>query len=200
MEHIPDYNVQVKVRNNYLLHAMRQKGIHTANELARQAGVAPLTMYNFLNLKQSPFTNRHGRKGELSPAASKMEKFLGVPVEYLFPENHLYTPLEKNIAETEMSFDQVEEILSWDGGIMQEIENDALKDSINRALSALTPKEQEIIVRRHGLNGHDECTLEEIAKERGVSRERIRQIEAKAYTKMRHPGAALKTGMNTFAE
>ena len=49
----------------------------------------------------------------------------------------------------------------------------------------LTPREKEVIIRRFGLNGEDETTLENIGKEMHVTRERVRQIEAKARRKIR---------------
>ena len=49
----------------------------------------------------------------------------------------------------------------------------------------LTPREKEIIIKRFGLNGEDETTLENVGKELHVTRERVRQIEAKARRKVR---------------
>jgi len=59
-----------------------------------------------------------------------------------------------------------------------------LKEDINRALEILNPREQKIIIMRFGLNGGRPHTLEEVGKEFGVTRERIRQIEAKALQKL----------------
>jgi RNA polymerase primary sigma factor len=56
----------------------------------------------------------------------------------------------------------------------------------------LTPREQRILCMRFGIGGAGEHTLEEIGKIFGVTRERIRQIEAKALAKLRHPACTQK--------
>ena len=62
-----------------------------------------------------------------------------------------------------------------------------LRQHIEEALSELKPKEQEVLRLRFGLNDGRERTLDEIGKQFGVTRERIRQIEAKALKKLRSP-------------
>ena len=62
-----------------------------------------------------------------------------------------------------------------------------LRIRIDKVLSTLKPKERAVIVKRFGLEGLDEQTLEEIGQSMGVTRERVRQIEVKALKKLRHP-------------
>ena len=57
-----------------------------------------------------------------------------------------------------------------------------------QVLNTLTPREERIIKMRFGLEDGTEYTLEEVGQNFGVTRERIRQIEAKALRKLRHPG------------
>jgi RNA polymerase primary sigma factor len=65
-----------------------------------------------------------------------------------------------------------------------------LKDNLYEMLDFLTPRERKIIIMRFGLNGGDVHTLEEVWKEFGVTRERIRQIEAKTLEKLKeHPNS-----------
>ena len=66
-------------------------------------------------------------------------------------------------------------------------EASALRASIAQALGELTPREQRILQMRFGIGDSSEHTLEEVGKVFGVTRERIRQIEAKALAKLRHP-------------
>ena len=54
-------------------------------------------------------------------------------------------------------------------------------------IARLKQSEQRVIIRRFGLDLADEATLEEVGQEFGVTRERIRQIEAKALKKLDHP-------------
>jgi RNA polymerase primary sigma factor len=65
-----------------------------------------------------------------------------------------------------------------------------LKDNLYEMLDFLSPRERKIIIMRFGLDGWDVHTLEEVWKEFWVTRERIRQIEAKTLEKLReHPNA-----------
>lgn len=62
-----------------------------------------------------------------------------------------------------------------------------LKDKMNEVLMTLTDRERKVLIQRFGLNDGKPKTLEEVGVEFNVTRERIRQIEAKALRKMRHP-------------
>lgn len=62
-----------------------------------------------------------------------------------------------------------------------------LKEQLNDVLSTLTPREEKVLRLRFGLDDGRTRTLEEVGKEFDVTRERIRQIEAKALRKLRHP-------------
>ncbi len=67
----------------------------------------------------------------------------------------------------------------------QESSRRILRDQVNQILGDLSEKEKRILEMRHGLNDGITHTLEEVGKEFGVTRERIRQIEAKAHEKIR---------------
>jgi len=71
-------------------------------------------------------------------------------------------------------------------------ETSALQRVLAEALAELTPREQRILRKRFGIGGVADQTLEELGKEFGVTRERIRQIEATALEKMRRPDRARK--------
>ncbi len=62
-----------------------------------------------------------------------------------------------------------------------------LKEQIARVLDTLTPREEKVLRLRYGIDDGRPRTLEEVGKEFNVTRERIRQIEAKALRKVRHP-------------
>jgi RNA polymerase primary sigma factor len=65
-----------------------------------------------------------------------------------------------------------------------------LRDQITKLLDTLTDREQRVLILRFGLKDGRSRTLEEVGKEFNVTRERIRQIEAKALRKLRHPSRA----------
>ena len=67
-----------------------------------------------------------------------------------------------------------------------------LKEQLEEVLETLTPREEKVLRLRFGLDDGRTRTLEEVGQEFGVTRERIRQIEAKALRKLRHPSRSKK--------
>ncbi|MCG2686465.1 sigma-70 family RNA polymerase sigma factor, partial [Candidatus Parcubacteria bacterium] len=67
-----------------------------------------------------------------------------------------------------------------------------LKNHIEEVLHTLNPREQKVLELRFGLKDHRPRTLEQVGTVFGVTRERIRQIEAKALRKLRHPSRSKK--------
>ena len=65
-----------------------------------------------------------------------------------------------------------------------------LSDQTSRVLSSLTPREEKVLRMRFGIGEKSDHTLEEVGQDFNVTRERIRQIEAKALRKLRHPSRA----------
>ena len=70
--------------------------------------------------------------------------------------------------------------------------NAMMREQLQEVLHTLTPREEKVIRLRFGLEDGQTHTLEEVGKEFNVTRERIRQIEAKALRKIRHPGRSKK--------
>ena len=73
-------------------------------------------------------------------------------------------------------------------------EAELLKEELDSILKDLTPREERVLRLRYGLDDNRPRTLEEVGKEFGVTRERIRQIEAKAIKKLKHPTRRKKLG------
>jgi RNA polymerase primary sigma factor len=67
-----------------------------------------------------------------------------------------------------------------------------LSDSTRQILATLTPREEKVLRMRFGIGEKSDHTLEEVGRDFSVTRERIRQIEAKALRKLRHPSRAKK--------
>ena len=65
-----------------------------------------------------------------------------------------------------------------------------LRDAVSRVLGSLTPREERILRMRFGIGTNPDHTLQEVGKVFSVTRERIRQIEAKALQKLKHPSRA----------
>ncbi len=82
-----------------------------------------------------------------------------------------------------------------DGTLPQPVEvatKESLKEQLEEALASLSLKERHVIELRFGLTDDRNRTLDEVGRELGVSRERIRQIENKALRKLRHPKRSRK--------
>jgi RNA polymerase primary sigma factor len=73
-----------------------------------------------------------------------------------------------------------------------------LKETVTRVLASLTPREERVLRMRFGIGMNTDHTLEEVGQQFSVTRERIRQIEAKALRKLKHPSRSRK--MRSFLE
>ncbi len=80
----------------------------------------------------------------------------------------------------------------------EQTSTELLKDAVGDVLDSLDPREAEVLKLRFGLEGEEPKTLEEVGKIFGVTRERIRQIEAKAIRKLRLP--AKRQGLSDYIE
>lgn len=98
--------------------------------------------------------------------------------------NHTIS-LETPVGEEATLGDFVEDTLT--PSIEEQAMENAMQREISRQMECLRPREQTILALRFGLNGQNPHTLEEVGKQMGVTRERIRQIEMKALRKLRHP-------------
>lgn len=76
--------------------------------------------------------------------------------------------------------------------LYDKVSRELLKDALGKVLETLSPRERKVLAMRFGLDDGKPKTLEEVGKEFKVTRERIRQIEAKAIRKLKHPTRARK--------
>ena len=83
-------------------------------------------------------------------------------------------------------------------GPVEVASGELLREQVHSALDQLTPREREVLEMRFGLTDGQAHTLEEVGQEFGVTRERIRQIEAKALRKLRHPSRSKR--LKSFVE
>jgi RNA polymerase sigma factor (sigma-70 family) len=177
-----DYRLTIKVRNNRLLKAIEAVGGTPGGKWCAANGLGYSRVNDLINMTSSPLT----AEGELHQDAAKLCEVLGKLPEDLWSNEQLY-PLEKNFSDIEMDHAQVVALLPQEQQSylpdFSEFEQAQTKALVSKAISTLTPREQEVIKMRFT----DELTYEECAKRFGVTRERARQIEAKALRKMRHP-------------
>ncbi|HLF83894.1 MAG TPA: sigma-70 family RNA polymerase sigma factor [Blastocatellia bacterium] len=136
-----------------------------------------------------------------APTAEDISKRLDVPearVRKVFEVVQEPISLETPVgADEDVSLGELIEDKSV-AGFSEELINSDLRDAINDAMKHLTPREEKVLKMRFGL-GHSgrEHTLDEVGGYFGVTRERVRQIEAKALFKLQHPSRSSK--LKTFA-
>jgi len=181
-----DYRLEIKIKNNYLYEKMQEYGISTASELARVVGLGPSVIGDILNLKVTPYTN----KGTVRSSIQCLCDFFSCNPEDLFPAQHIFDPLTVNQGAIQAN---IGELMS--SNLLESAHNPDLlveiteqKEAIEKTLDQLTLREKKVLELRFGLGEEAECTLKEVGIKLGVKAERIRQIEAKALRKLRHPG------------
>jgi len=122
------------------------------------------------------------------PTPEELAQRTGVPakkVRLILESSRRPLSLETPIGEDSELGDFLEDKST--GSPNESLLNQDLTTQVERALSMLSPKEKEILRLRFGIGEEGEHTLEEVGKRFAVTRERIRQIEAKALRKLRHP-------------
>lgn len=183
-----DFSVTVTVRNARLQAAMRENGFSTAGALAKAAKISGTMVGRYLALKLSPYNSA----GELRLSVLRLSGVLRRLPDDLFPPSFLRRCLEINSVTVEMDERDVAAIMAParsrtpEGALLL---SSAL-GSIDAALATLRPRERRVLELRFGLDGGGERTLDDVAEGMGVTRARIRQIEAKAVRKLRHPSRA----------
>src|SRR5437667_6095309 len=115
---------------------------------------------------------------------SKVRKILKIAQEPI----SLETPIGEEEDSRLADFIEDEAVVSASDAVI----NLNLKEQTSSVVKTLTPREEKVIKMRVGLDDGSEHTLEEVGQSFAVTRERIRQIEAKALRKLRHPSRSRK--------
>lgn len=148
-----------------------------------------IPVHMFENLNKIKKTQRDlAQKLSREPTEKELSDALGISeakIRKLLNLGLEPTSLETPVGDEEDS--SLGDFISDDNTISptQFTDNEALKDEMDEALKRLDPREEQVIRMRFGLDGGTPQTLEEVGKEFNVTRERIRQIEAKALRKLR---------------
>lgn len=129
------------------------------------------------------------------PTPEEIGEYMGIPAEKVVEIQKIAqdpVSLETPIGEEEDSHlvDFIEDTKTIAPGDMAA--QSMLREQLIAALHKLTPREEKVIRLRYGLDDGRQRTLEEVGKEFNVTRERIRQIEAKALRKLRNPSKSKK--------
>ena len=190
---VEEFNIKVTVRNNLVLTAITNSGYTNLAKFAKDNALSLGLLYDTINLKRPPML----QTGEFSPFAMELMEVLGACPTDLWTAEQLTMKLKKNISYRELGKDELQRCLQSSARSLigldyaeQEAEESQATKIMADVVDSLTPREAKVLKMHFGLDGEDEHTLEQIGKKMGVTRERIRGIEAKALSKMRHPSRA----------
>jgi RNA polymerase sigma factor (sigma-70 family) len=184
-----EYLLQIKVKNNLVYSAIKAKGYNSIPKFAKDNDIEYSWICRILSMTQTIFD----KKGNYTRRTLKLCDVLGVAVDDLFTENQKYSrdKIQKNIElgekEVEAYCAMLENANLNQLSMEERLDIEQLETIHNKNLETLTPREQKVINLRFGLNGNKEHSLGEAGEIFGINRERIRQIEAKALRKLRHP-------------
>jgi len=184
---------QVRLRlipyNARLIDARKSKG-WTQKDMALLTGFSTAYLGHIETLRVIPS----------EVAMDEIAAALNLPKDYLFPEaligamkdglfDHRVVELQEQhivrLAEARRA-GLLPQGITEDEAV-EAVDRAILQERLSEAMSSLTEKEQRVIKLRFGLEDGHSLTLEEVGKEFNVTRDRIRQIEAKAIRKLRHP-------------
>ena len=192
-----DFRVEVKIRNNRIFsRVMERWGSISLFSLC--TGLTYVTILQYIGFKINPIRKLNKKlkhfsvyKGDLpwKNTAIQIADVLNCSVLDLWPDEYF-----REIRNNKYFFEADKEDmlnLPYEDRVLLMQGKPALSDfnieNIDNVLKTLTPREEKIIKLRFGLNEGERYTFEAIANIEGISRKRIRQIEAKALRKLRHP-------------
>ncbi|MEW9078287.1 sigma-70 family RNA polymerase sigma factor [Terrisporobacter glycolicus] len=143
---------------------------------------------NYIKRKKQELSNELQREPSLDELAEVCDMEPDKILEILKRDKNvvsLDTPIKEDEDSSLVEF--IPSDANLDDVVIHEVEQKNLREKIDELLTGLNDQEQRVLRMRFGLDDDDPKTLEEIGKVFGVTRERIRQIEAKAIRKLRHP-------------
>jgi len=183
---VKELELTIRVKNNLIKQRRENAGLSQI-QVAKGAGVSVSAIQGFELMHLSPI---HQRWGGWTATARKLATFFEVEPETLFPEGVL--AVVQPVAVRTVDARDVKQIVSsYQERVLRgpesELTRRELRAEVADLIGTLKEREQRVLAMRFGLTDGTDHTCEEVAEEFGVTRERIRQIEAKALRKLRHP-------------
>lgn len=173
--------VEARFKNENFREARILSGYETLTRLSRETGISIGTLCGYENFKAFPKRN-----------IKKLEETLHCPFDYLFPKEYreaVNRNLGRKVSKTFELLELPEHIQALSLPSHEEVLCQPNKGKLlDEALKKLTDREVFVLKKLYGLDGERGQTLEEVGRQVTVTRERIRQIEAKALRKLKHPG------------
>lgn len=173
--------------STYAMHWIKQ-GISRAVANAKTIRI-PLHMVEFKS-KYSKTFNELSEKLQRDPTSEEMSKYMELDIKKIKEiENLIKDPISLNTTLNDEDDGTLEDLVADPNQDRPDdrIDNELRAKAINSVLETLGEREKNVIIARFGLNGTRAKTLEEIAAEYKLTKERIRQIEQAALHKLRNP-------------
>ena len=177
-----DYRVKITIRNERLLAAMEGMGYKSVAEFSRNQGLNSVKVNEIFSGKIPPL-DREGNPKELT---KEILEILNLTIEKAFTEKQL-KGFKKHTFEVKIEEEKLLQIISPAKNQEIKVIEQEVKSKLSEILSTLTPREEKILRMRFGIGMDTDHTLEEVGRKFFVTRDRIRQIEAKALRKLKHP-------------
>ena len=195
-----DMRVDIKVRNNRLITLIEEQYGNVA-QFCKTHKMSPQKVGDYCNFKETPLRQGKNSGGiGWKESAEKIADALGVLPDEIWPEHMQELKLKVNTGHTAVSSNMMSTLLGAErkADPVLAYEKEETEGVIAHVLRGLTDREQKVLALRYGLGGGDPMTFDETGEAIDLSRERVRQIEAKALRKMRHPSRSDK--LKTFLE
>ena len=177
-----DYRVKITIRNERLLAAMEGMGYKSVAEFSRSQGLNGVKVNEIISGKIPPL-DREGNPKELT---KEILEILNLTIEKAFTEKQL-KGFKKHTFEVKIEEEKLLQIISPAKNQEIKVIEQEVKSKLSEILSTLTPREEKILRMRFGIGMNTDHTLEEVGRKFFVTRDRIRQIEARALRKLKHP-------------
>ena len=191
-EPVNEYRIKVTVRNNLILNAIENAGHKSVSAFCKSVGMAPQKVTEMIAMRKPPLNNN----GEFSHMAKLlMEELCALPTD-LWTAEQLTLKLKRNTAQRDVSSEGMRAALGMHADEMLELMKPDAPDEavlkhemvsvVEEQLESLSPRQALVLRMRYGI-GCEEHTYEEIGDKFDLTKERIRQIEARALRHLKHP-------------
>ena len=150
---------------------------------------------SLISMRITPIITDGGAQdvGEFRVIARRLMEALGAAPSDLWTDDQLYGKLKRNSASITVGAEDFKALLLQHESARleapapdDEVDRGIVAAMVHSVLEQLTPKERQVLEMRNGI-GHEEMTLDEVGRMIGTTRERVRQIEAKALRKLKEP-------------
>lgn len=181
-----EYRVDIKLRNNLILKKIEDFGYNSVSQFSELNDISLNLLYQIIGMKYPIFN----KLCEINPFIHKLCEILNCELNDLFTQDQMNLQLKKNKSSFCISENEVQYFMNMNKEVKsleQSYSEGQLKEKLDEVLSSLTPLEANVLRMRFGIDMDTDHTLEEVGKKFDVTHERIRQIEAKALRKLRHP-------------